>query len=187
MAATAGFREFLSPLVFLALVAAALGYGCGRTSLDEGLEPVGGLGGRIGTGGSAAGSQGGRSGGLGGQAGFGAPNLCGTSVCRAGSEVCCNRMRAGQPSQTCVPAGDPMACAGGLSTACVQSSQCGMGQTCCFSLLSQSTSCVAPPQCGNGLGELILCSSSSSCPASAPRCCPVVQGVGACVPGNTPC
>jgi len=170
-------------------MAAGLGYGCGRTSLDEGLDPGPGIGGRTGAGGLPAGGQGGQGGrsGLGGQAGFGAANPCGTTTCRPVTEVCCTRMRAGQTTQTCVPASDPAACAGGLSTACVQSSQCGPAQTCCFSLLSQSTSCVAANQCGNGLGELILCNSNSACPASAPRCCPVIQGVGACVPGTTPC
>ena len=190
MADIAGVRGFFF-LTLAALAAATLGYGCGRTSLDEGLDPLPGLGGSTGAGGLTAGGQGGqggRAGGQGGQAGFGAPNPCGTTTCRAGSEVCCTRPRAGgQVTQVCVSAGDPSACAGGLATACLDSSQCGMAQSCCGSLLTQTTTCVAPAQCAGGIGQVILCRNSSVCPASAPRCCPLVQGVLACVPGAGPC
>ncbi|HET6147339.1 MAG TPA: hypothetical protein VFH68_07375 [Polyangia bacterium] len=178
----AGLRVFF----LLALTVAALGYGCGRTSLDEGLDP--GIGGNGGAGGLAAGGQGGRAGGPGGQAGFGAPNTCGNTTCRAGSEVCCLRPRAGgQVTRVCVSANDPTACAGGLSTACLNSSQCGMGQVCCGSLLTQTTTCVPPGQCASGFGQAILCASNSACPASAPRCCPLLQDLLACTPGTGPC
>jgi hypothetical protein len=177
-----------------ALAAATLAYGCGRTSLDEGVDPLPGLGGSTGAGGLTAGGQGGqggqggRAGGQGGQAGFGAPNPCGTTTCRAGSEVCCTRPRAGgQVTQMCVSASDPAACAGGLSSACLDSSQCGMAQICCASLLAQTTTCVPAARCAGGIGQVILCRNNSVCPVSAPRCCPLVQGVMACVPGAGPC
>lgn len=178
----AGLRGFL----WLALVVAALGYGCGRTSLDEGLDPVTGLGGSTGVGGLAAGGQGGGVG-QGGQAGFGAPNPCGTTTCRSRDQVCCTRSRAGQTTQSCVLANDPTACTGGAATACLDSSQCGINQTCCGSLLGQSSTCEPPGRCGTSPGQFILCTSNSGCPATAPRCCPLLQGVGTCVPATAGC
>jgi hypothetical protein len=178
--------SFLLALALTTLAAAGWGYGCGRTSLDEGLDPVPGVGGNPGAGGLATGSQGGNSG-RGGQAGSGAPNPCGTTICRSGSETCCTRTRMGQTSQVCVAAGDPMACAGGIATACIDSAQCGPSQSCCGSLANMATTCVPLAQCTGGFGQFVLCTSNSSCPASAPRCCPLLQGLGACLAANTPC
>jgi hypothetical protein len=169
----------------VALAVAALGYGCGRTSLDDGLVGADGLGGVTGAGGGGT-ASGGAAGALGGPGGSNAPNPCGASSCRADSQVCCSRLVGGQTAQSCVAANNPALCANGVSTACLGSSQCGAGLTCCLSIVNLSTTCSAPTQCATG-GGFTLCTSSGGCPNTAPRCCLQAPGLGVCLPTSVPC
>lgn len=173
-------------LLLLAALGGLLVYGCGRTSLDDGFASATGTGGVSGLGGGGGSGPGGTTMGLGGS---NAPNPCGLTTCKAGTEVCCTRLNSTPPTQTCVSATAPNACNGGVSSACLSSANCGPGLACCGSVASLaniSTSCQPASQC-TGLTQAILCRTASECPASLPRCCVLLQGLGACAPPGGMC
>lgn len=98
------------------LVLGAFVYGCGRTSLDDGFGPgdPGGSAGSTATAGSTgtAGATG-----TGGQGGIGSGSFvtCGTGMCVAGMQSCCNRPdTSGRLVQTCIDNSAPGGCANGF-------------------------------------------------------------------------
>jgi hypothetical protein len=160
-------------------VGALAAFGCGRTALDDGLEPAGGL---TGTGGSG---QGGR--GAGGASGGATGTLpCGGTACRTGVEACCTTVGpGGLPEQMCVGANDPSACPNGATLGCIDASGCSPQQSCCFSLATLASACLPTNSCLGG-ATLVLCGRNADCPRTAPKCCPGQQA-GVCVPQGLRC
>lgn len=167
-------------LVEIIVVATFLAAGCGRTSLDDGLIPIGGVAGTTGAGAQGGTGTGGR-GGTGGQPGSGMNIPCGATTCRAGSQLCC---LGGSATLSCVPANDPAACSG-VSAACANASNCPASQVCCFSFSTLSTSCTSAALCG--ISGVTACATSAECPTSAPNCCVVTLGLGGCLPAGRAC
>ena len=183
----------LRAIFFTSLLVAGLAYGCGRTSLDDGVISGGGdLGGTSGAGGrgGTSGKAGGGSS-MGGSAGVGGIGVvgipCGAGTCAAGSQVCCTRFVNGQTSQSCVAANNPNACLGGSSAACIGGSSCPAAQVCCVSINTLSTSCAPPAQCANGT-QFVLCANDAACPGTLPACC-VIQApaLGICMRRGATC
>ena len=61
-------------------------------------------------------------------------------------------------------------CSGRRQHRLPEGSACANGAVCCLSLLGGTTSCVASPIC-TFAGGVVLCTSSTQCPSTAPNCC----------------
>ncbi len=149
--------------------------GRGGTTGTGAIGGTTGLAGRGGTTGVAGrGGVGGFGaiGGSGGVGGFGAiggtggqpPIPCGATTCAPVTEACCLQ----SSSATCIPAGST--CPGGASIGCLDPASCPAGNVCCLSIIGGATTCVSSNTCDVFAG-LILCNSTSQCPANAPICC----------------
>ena len=77
----------------------------------------------------------------------------GAPSCTAGSEICCGSWKSGKFGYSCEPTG-LLACAGGTTIACDDSSDCPSGQVCCGTLSSGSryTSVQCKTTCNNTPG-----------------------------------
>jgi len=76
----------------------------------------------------------------------------GTASCTAGSEICCGSWKSGKFAYSCEQNGF-LACAGGTTIACDDSSDCASGQVCCGTLSNNRyTSVECKATCNNSIG-----------------------------------